>query len=104
MRSRAEDEAGSVIAGARDEAVTIKAEARAQLAAAQAEITRLRDVQRELGTSLEQSLATLHSVLSSYRRRSACAGCRGQRCGPAAGAVACCRCGDGQRADRPACH
>ena len=65
LRSRAENEAGSVIAGARDEAVTIKAEARAQLAAAQNEITRLRVVQRELGTSLQQSLATLHSVLSS---------------------------------------
>ncbi len=65
LRSRAENEAGSVIAGARDEAVTIKAEARAQLAAAQNEITRLRVVQRELATSLQQSLATLHSVLSS---------------------------------------
>ena len=64
VRNRAEDEAGSVLDGARDEALTIKAEARAQLAAAQAEITRLRDVQRELSTSLEQSLETLRSVLT----------------------------------------
>ena len=57
VRSRAEDEAGAVIGGARDEAVSIKAEARAQMAAAHAEIARLQEVQRELSTTLEQSLA-----------------------------------------------
>jgi hypothetical protein len=65
LRSRAENEAGSVIEGARGQAANIQLEARAQLAAAQAEITRLRGVQRELNTSLEQSLTVLRSVLST---------------------------------------
>ena len=63
VRNHAEKEAGAVIEGARDEAESITAEARTQLAAAHTEITRLREVQRELSASLGQSLATLRAVL-----------------------------------------
>ena len=63
MRSRAADEAGAVVNGARDEALGIKAEASALLAEAHAGIARLREVQRELSASLEQSLGALQSVL-----------------------------------------
>ena len=64
VRSRAADEAGAVVNGARDEALGMKAEASALLAEAHAEIARLREVQRELSASLEQSLGALQSVLT----------------------------------------
>ncbi len=63
VRSRAAEEAGAVVNGARDEALGMKAEASALLAEAHAEIARLREVQRELSASLEQSLGALQSVL-----------------------------------------
>ena len=69
VRNHAEKEAGAVLEGARDQAESITAEARTQLAAAHAEITRLREVQRELSASLEQSLSTLRSVLANAPSR-----------------------------------
>jgi hypothetical protein len=65
VRNHAEKEAGAVLEGARDQAESITAQARTQLAAAHTEIARLREVQRELSASLEQSLATLRSVLGN---------------------------------------
>ena len=78
MRRVADVQARELVNRARAEADNVEAEARSQVAVAKSEVERLKDVQRELSTSLQQSLAVLGSVLtqspatSESRRRRAC--------------------------------
>ncbi len=74
MRQVADAQARELVDRARAEADNVEAEARSQVAVAKSEVERLKDVQRELSVSLQQSLAVLGSVLTQTAETSELAG------------------------------
>jgi hypothetical protein len=62
---RAEDERSGIVARAREEASAVFKASDAQIAAAKAEIERLKQVQRDLSASIEQSVVALRSALTN---------------------------------------
>jgi hypothetical protein len=65
VRLRAEQEAAGHLSRARQEAIALTEAAQVQVATARAEVERLEGLQRNLGASVERSLAALRSALAN---------------------------------------